>query len=68
MSTCWAMTKAPSRQGKKDTHGNRQIVGFSLSPARAAEVKVEAAQRRIPLRTLFEEMWELYKKHKKNEK
>jgi hypothetical protein len=42
----------------------RQIVGFSLSPERAAEVKIEAARRDITLRKLFDEMWELYKNKK----
>ncbi len=40
----------------------RQIVGLSLSPEIAAEVKMEAARRGISLRRLFLEMWELYKK------
>jgi hypothetical protein len=39
----------------------RQIVGFSLSPALAAEVKNEAAKRNLSLRKLFDEMWTLYK-------
>lgn len=42
----------------------RQIVGFSLKPERATEVKVEAARRGIPLNRLFEEMWALYTKHR----
>jgi len=41
----------------------RQIVGFSMSPALALDVKKEAARRNISLRKLFEEMWELYKAH-----
>jgi hypothetical protein len=40
----------------------RQIVGFSLPPEVAVEVKTEAARRNIRLRQLFGEMWELYKK------
>lgn len=43
----------------------RKIVGFSMSPELAAEVKQEAARRGVSLRTLFEEMWELYKKSSK---
>lgn len=43
----------------------RKIVGFSLSPALAQEVKEEAAKRGLSLRKLFEEMWEIYKKSKK---
>lgn len=39
---------------------NRQIVGFSLPPATAEAVKAEAKRRKIPLRKLFEEMWESY--------
>jgi len=39
------------------TTKTRQIVGFSLSPDMAADVKVEAAQRNVSLRKLFEEMW-----------
>ncbi len=42
----------------------RQIVGFSLPPALAAEVKVEAAKRNLSLRKLFGEMWTLYKTKK----
>ena len=42
----------------------RQIVGFSLPPSLAAEVKVEAAQRNLSLRKLFGEMWTLYKAKK----
>jgi len=34
----------------------RQIVGFSLPPDLAAEVKDEAAQRNLSLRKLFGEM------------
>lgn len=43
----------------------RQIIGISLSPKLAAEVKAEAAQRGLSLRKLFEEMWELYQNSKK---
>lgn len=43
----------------------RKIVGFSMSPELAAEVKQEAAKRGVSLRKLFEEMWELYKKSTK---
>jgi hypothetical protein len=39
----------------------RQIVGFSLSPELAAEVKAEAKNRKIALQTLLLEMWALYK-------
>lgn len=39
----------------------RRIVGFSLPPDLAAEVKVEAAKRNMSLRKLFGEIWTLYK-------
>jgi hypothetical protein len=42
----------------------RQIVGFSLPPALAAEVKMEAARRNLSLRRLFAEMWAIYKERK----
>lgn len=40
----------------------RQIVGISMAPALAVEIKQEAAKRDITLRKLFEEMWQIYKK------
>lgn len=43
----------------------RQIVGFSLSPDLAIEVKTEAARRNITLRKLFDEMWAHYKSKNK---
>ncbi len=46
----------------------RKIVGFSMSPALAVEVKKEAAARGISLRKLFEEMWTLYTEQKKAKK
>lgn len=52
---------------KPDSHQNRQIVGFSLAPERAREVKAEAARRGINLRQLFEELWELYKAQPRKE-
>lgn len=42
----------------------RQIIGFSLPPDLAVEVKTEAAKRNVSLRDLFAEMWALYKKKK----
>lgn len=39
----------------------RRIVGFSLPPELASEVKAEAGRRGISLRKLFEELWGLYK-------
>lgn len=44
----------------------RQIVGFSLTPKRASEVKMEAARRGISLKKLFDEMWALYQQNNKN--
>jgi hypothetical protein len=43
---------------------HRQIVGFSLPPELAVEVKTEAARRNVTLRKLFDEIWQLYKKKK----
>lgn len=43
----------------------RQIVGFSLPPALATEVKIEAARRNLSLKDLFGEMWALYKNNNK---
>lgn len=49
-----------------DSHSTpRKIVGISMSPALAVEVKEEAARRGLSLRKLFEEMWETYKASKK---
>lgn len=39
----------------------RKIIGFSMSPEMAADLKVEAARRGVSLRQLLEEMWSLYK-------
>lgn len=44
---------------------DRRIVGFSLSPKMASDVKAEAGRRGISLRKLFEELWELYKQQSK---
>lgn len=51
------MENQPSRQDKQ---ADRRIVGFSLSPDMAADVKAEAARRGISLRKLFEQMWSEY--------
>jgi hypothetical protein len=45
----------------KSRHDNRKIVGFSLAPQMAREVKAEAGRRGISLRKLFEELWAGYK-------
>lgn len=47
-------------ENSKEPARDRQIVGFSLSPATAAAVKMEAARRKLTLRKLFEEMWADY--------
>ena len=52
-------TDAPRQDPK-----TRQIVGFSLPPSLASEVKIEAAKRNLSLRKLFGEMWTLYKMKK----
>ena len=58
MSTKCAMnTKSPQSTTKS---GIRQIIGFSMSPTMATEVKLEAAKRGMTLRKLFEEMWAAY--------
>jgi hypothetical protein len=48
--------------------GSRQIIGFSLPPELATKVKFEAAQRKIRLRALFEEMWNLYLEAQKTQR
>lgn len=45
----------------KPRQDNRKIVGFSLSPDMARDVKAEAGRRGVSLRKLFEEMWSGYK-------
>jgi hypothetical protein len=50
---------------KQTSHAKRQIVGFSLSPELAAEVKAEAARRNISLHDLLRELWALYKEKQK---
>jgi hypothetical protein len=48
-------TDLPRRPAK------RQIVGFSLPPELATDVKLEAARRGVSLRKLFEEVWREYR-------
>lgn len=45
---------------KSEKQTTRRIIGLSLSPELAGEVKAEAARRGISLRKLFEELWQLY--------
>lgn len=53
-----------STQAPSSRQDNRQIVGFSLSPEMARDVKTEAARRGISLRKLFEELWGDYGQRK----
>ena len=45
---------------KTQVQRDRRIIGLSLSPQLAGEVKAEAARRGISLRKLFEELWSTY--------
>jgi hypothetical protein len=55
---------AESTKTRRTTHVRpRQIVGFSLDPEMAREVKAHAGRRGLSLKKLFEEMWQTYKKH-----
>ncbi|MGP8026149.1 MAG: hypothetical protein ACLPJJ_05485 [Acidocella sp.] len=57
--------KRRARRHYLTTQEESKIIGFRL-PAKLAEaVKVEAAQRSMPLNTLFVEIWELYRKNKR---
>lgn len=49
---------------KTDQRKTRQIVGFSLTPEFATEIKTEAARRNLALQELLREMWALYKAKK----
>lgn len=44
----------------------RKIVGFSMDPKMAIDVKAEAARRGLSLRKLFEEMWAMYQEKNKS--
>ena len=50
--------KAKTSAKQKD----RIILGLSLRPELAREVKADAAKRGITIRSLFEELWATYKK------
>jgi hypothetical protein len=52
----------------KTRKDDRQIIGFSLSPALASKVKAEAGRRSISLKELFAELWELYEKYGEGKK
>jgi hypothetical protein len=54
-------TRRPRRS--PDAHlAPRQIVGISLAPEMASEVKAYAGKHGLSLRKLFEDMWRIYKK------
>lgn len=55
---------AKQTDSTRSRSSSRQIVGFSLSPEMAADIKVEAARRGLSLRQLLEEMWSQYKTKK----
>jgi hypothetical protein len=50
------------KKSDNEVRSGRQIIGFSLSPEMAAEIKLEARRRKLRLRALLEEMWADYKK------
>lgn len=56
------MSDMPAKRKPATMPKERRILGFSLAPDLAADVKAEAGRRGISLRKLFEELWELYKK------
>lgn len=55
-------TKRPPRSRP---HTESQIIGFRLPVPVATAIKVEAAQRQVPLNSLLVEMWELYQRTKR---
>lgn len=55
------MAKTPKRTSSGRL-APRQIVGFSLEPDLAREVKAVAAKRGLSLKELFGEMWAAYQK------
>lgn len=54
------MPRAPAKPSNRES----RTIGFRLPSKLAEQVKDEAARRGIMLNRLFEEMWELYQKHK----
>lgn len=59
------MKKAtPPKKSADDRSARRQILGFSLDPGMARDVKTLAAQNGVSLKKLFEDMWAVYKKQK----
>ncbi len=57
--------KKPVNTKSETSNSETQIIGFRLSKALAHSVKIESAQRKMPLKDLFAEMWELYSASKK---
>lgn len=53
-----------SKERPRRPHKDTRTIGFRLPFDLARSVKDEAARRGIMLNRLFEEMWELYQKHK----
>ncbi len=53
-------TKPPSGSHQRP----RQIIGLSLDPDLAREVKAHAGKHGLSLKQLFAEMWQLYKKER----
>ncbi len=50
---------------RSKSHAETQIIGFRLPVPLAKAIKVEAAQRQVPLNSLLAEMWELYRETKR---
>jgi hypothetical protein len=57
-------TRRPPRRSPETHIAPRQILGISLDPKMASEVKAYAGKHSLSLRKLFEEMWRVYKKQK----
>ena len=61
-STSILVTMAESKKQRSPNSRPRQIVGISLDPEMAREVKAYAGQNGLSLKALFEDMWQIYKK------
>ena len=57
--------KKTDRPDRTPENTTTQIIGFRLSIPMAKAIKVEAARRQIPLKTLLAEMWQLYREAKR---
>jgi hypothetical protein len=60
-------SKKPARRTRAKPE-DTQIVGFRLPQAMAREVKTEASHRGVLLKDLFVELWEQYKRQRKDER